>query len=111
MGELGRGLGQHRLAQRHRLLRLGPGLSRSVGTTEDLGEVVAANTGVSKSDAEQRVRSTFQEAKQATGDARKASAWVALWLAVSLFVGAFVASVAAIFGGRLRDSAALAVTP
>ena len=43
-------------------------------------------------------------------DARKASAALALWLVVSLFVGAFVASLAATFGGRLRDSSVLVKT-
>jgi hypothetical protein len=86
-----------------------------------LGQLVAANTGLSQSEAEARVSETFTqtrqtveqatlEAKQAADDARKASAWLALWLVVSLLVGAFVASLAATFGGRLRDSAALSNT-
>ena len=35
--------------------------------------------------------------------ARKASAYAALWIFVSLLAGAFVASLAATFGGRQRD--------
>jgi hypothetical protein len=83
-----------------------------------LGQLVAANTGLSPADAEQRVTDTFTrlkqnleqakaKAKQVADDARKASAALALWLVVSLFVGAFVASLAATFGGRLRDSSVL----
>jgi hypothetical protein len=86
-----------------------------------LGQLVATNTGLTQADAEQRVTETFTrlkqnldqaaaKAKQAADDARKASAALALWLVVSLFVGAFVASLAATFGGRLRDSSVLANT-
>ena len=84
-----------------------------------LGQLVAANTGMTPAEAEQRVTDTFTrlkqnleqakaKAKQVADDARKASAALALWLVVSLFVGAFVASLAATFGGRLRDSSVLA---
>jgi hypothetical protein len=83
-----------------------------------LAQLVAARTGLSQAEAEQRVTNTFNQlktrlqqasdkAKKAADDARKASAWLALWLVVSLFVGAFVASLAATFGGRLRDSSVL----
>jgi hypothetical protein len=83
-----------------------------------LAQLVAANTGMTPADAEQRVTDTFTrlkqnleqakaKAQQAADDARKASAALALWLVVSLFVGAFVASLAATFGGRLRDSSVL----
>lgn len=86
-----------------------------------LGQLVAAKTGVAQAEAEQRVTDTFTrlkqnldqaaaKAKQVADDARKASALLALWLVVSLFVGAFVASLAATFGGRLRDSSVLAHT-
>jgi len=86
-----------------------------------LGQLVAANTGMTPAEAEQRVTDTFTalrqnleqakaKAKQVADDARKASAALALWLVVSLFVGAFVASLAATFGGRLRDSSVLVKT-
>jgi hypothetical protein len=86
-----------------------------------LGQLVAANAGLTPADAEQRVTDTFTQlkqdleqakarAKQVADDARKASAALALWLVVSLFVGAFVASLAATFGGRLRDSSVLVKT-
>lgn len=83
-----------------------------------LAQLVAARTGISQAEAEQRVTTAFNglktrlqqasdEAKRVADEARKASAWLALWLVVSLFVGAFVASLAATFGGRLRDSSVL----
>jgi hypothetical protein len=34
----------------------------------------------------------------------KASAYAALWLFISLLIGAFVASLAATYGGRRRDA-------
>ena len=73
------------------------------------------------SDLEQRVTDAFArlnqsleqasaKAKQVADDARKASAALALWLVISLFVGAFVASLSATLGGRLRDSSVLEKT-
>jgi hypothetical protein len=83
-----------------------------------LGQVVSSGTGLSPDDAQKRVTATFNQflqaveqaamkAKQAADDARKASAYMALWLVVSLLVGAFAASWSATFGGRLRDSSSL----
>ena len=43
-------------------------------------------------------------ARDAADKARKASAYSALWLFVSLLTGAFVASLAATYGGRRRDA-------
>ena len=79
-----------------------------------VGQVVAQRTGLSQTDAEKRVTDTYTRmqtklrdaevaAKQAADTARKASAYAALWLFVSLLIGAFVASLAATFGGRQRD--------
>lgn len=87
--------------------------------TQYLGQLVAARTGLSQADAERRVTDTFAQlqqklqeaaakARQVADDARKASAYTALWLVVSLLIGAFAASFSATFGGRLRDSSALA---
>lgn len=75
-----------------------------------LGQLVAANTGLASTEAEQRVTDSFTKLKKGADDARKASAGLALWLVVSLFFGAFVASISATFGGRLRDSSVLATT-
>ncbi|WP_338413963.1 hypothetical protein [uncultured Sphaerotilus sp.] len=85
---------------------------------EDLryvGQRVAQRTGLSQQDAEKRVadvhakaqakvRDAEAAARDAADKARKASAYSALWLFVSLLIGAFVASLAATFGGRRRDA-------
>jgi hypothetical protein len=87
--------------------------------TQYLGQLIAANTGLSQAEAESRVTETFatlkqtlqeaaDKAKKVADDARKASAYLSIWLVVSLLVGAFVASLSATFGGRLRDSSVLA---
>ena len=79
-----------------------------------LAQVIAKGTGLSASDAEKRVSDVFnkahteianaeQNAKQAADRARKAAAYSALWMFVALLSGAFVASLAATFGGKQRD--------
>lgn len=79
-----------------------------------VGQLVAQHAGIPQAEAEQRVAATFTnlktrmqeaetDARAAADTARKASAGAALWLFVSLLVGAFVASLAATFGGRRRD--------
>lgn len=81
-----------------------------------LGQQVAARTGMTVADAQKRVTESFARvqikareadttAREAADKARKASAKGALWLFVSLLIGAFVASLAATFGGRQRDAA------
>jgi hypothetical protein len=80
-----------------------------------VGQMVAQRTGLSQQDAEKRVVDLHARAqarlvaaevsaRDAADRARKASANSALWLFVSLLVGAFVASLAATFGGRQRDA-------
>ena len=80
-----------------------------------VGQIVAQRTGLSQQAAEKRVtdihtkaqakvRDAEVAARDAADKARKASAYSALWLFVSLLVGAFVASLAATFGGRRRDA-------
>lgn len=80
-----------------------------------LGQLVSQNTGVSQQEGESRVtavyatlqtqlQATETAAREAADKARKASAYAALWLFVSLLAGAFVASLAATFGGRQRDA-------
>ena len=79
-----------------------------------LAQVIAKRTGVHPSDAEKRVNDAFnkahaavadakQSAKQTADSARKAAAYSALWMFVALLSGAFVASLAATFGGIQRD--------
>ncbi len=94
-------------------------VSASSLPAEDLryiGQLVAMRTGLSRPDAEKRVSDTYASAqarladaqtktKEAADKARKASSYAALWLFISLLIGAFIASLAAIFGGRQRDEA------
>lgn len=79
------------------------------------GQLVAQRTGLSQLDAEKRVTDVYARAqatlnaaelaaKDTADQARKASAYAALWIFVSLLSGAFVASLAATYGGRQRDA-------
>ncbi len=96
-------------------------LGRSVAQGEISGEdktyltrVIAQRAGVSEAEAQERLDQVAAQAKQAADEfeakareaadaARKAAAALALWVFASLLVGAFVASLAATFGGRARD--------
>lgn len=80
-----------------------------------VGQIVAQRTGLSQADAEKRVADVYGKAqarlrdvevaaRAAADKARKASAYSALWLFMSLLGGAFIASLAATFGGRRRDA-------
>ena len=79
------------------------------------GQLVVQRTGMSQQNAEKRVTDIYARAqaklnaaevaaKDAADKARKASAYAALWIFVSLLSGAFVASLAATYGGRQRDA-------
>jgi hypothetical protein len=75
-----------------------------------LVDQVAARTGISKADAQARVDAFIGAVTQARAKlkadadaARKAAAQTSIFLALSMMVGAFIASVAAALGGRLRD--------
>ncbi len=80
-----------------------------------VGQLVAQRTGLSQQEAETRVVDVYARAqtqlrnakvvaRDVADKARKASAYSAIWLFVSLLIGAFVASLAATFGGRRRDA-------
>jgi hypothetical protein len=75
-----------------------------------LADQVAARTGISQADAQARVDAFIasvmqaqQKLKAEADAARKAAAKTSIFLALSMLVGAFIASVAAALGGRLRD--------
>lgn len=79
-----------------------------------LARIVARQTGLANTEAEKRVAGIFdkahtesvnaeQQAKQLADQTRKTAAYSALWMVVALLLGAFVASLAATFGGRQRD--------
>ncbi|MBD8695828.1 hypothetical protein [Stenotrophomonas sp. CFBP 13718] len=82
--------------------------------TQYLAQLIARETGMSQAEAQARVtdvqtrmRAALEEAKttamKAADDARKASAYAALWLFITLLIGAFFASLSATWGGRRRD--------
>lgn len=73
-------------------------------------KLVAARTGLPEADAKKRVDTVLKQiddakaaAMQAADTARKAASATALLGALSLVIGAFIAAVAAAFGGRQRD--------
>jgi hypothetical protein len=75
-----------------------------------LSRLVAARTGISQDDAQQRVDTAIAatkdaavKARSAADAARKATATFAIFTALSLMIGAFIASAAAAYGGSLRD--------
>jgi hypothetical protein len=69
-----------------------------------LAQLIAARTGLTPADAQARVQQVFDQARQATDDARKAAAHGLYWLFLALLIGAFSASYAATSGGRQRDN-------
>jgi hypothetical protein len=75
-----------------------------------LANLVATKTGVSTDEARKRVDTFIQtvkdasvQAKAAADGARKYAASAALYTTLALLIGAFIASVSAAIGGRLRD--------
>jgi hypothetical protein len=92
-----------------------PTAALSVEDVRYVGQVVARHAGLTQQVAEKRVSETYarvQEhlrtvesaAKDAAEKVAKTSAYAALWLFISLLIGAFVASLAATYGGRCRDA-------
>lgn len=68
-----------------------------------LAHLVSLGTGLSPTDAAQRVSDVITQAKQTADAARKATARFLLWTFLALLIGAFCASYAATIGGRQRD--------
>jgi hypothetical protein len=75
-----------------------------------LATLIAQKTGISQEDAKARVdafaasvQDAQQKAKEAADAARKSAAEAAIYTALSMLIGAFIASVSAVIGGRLRD--------
>lgn len=80
-----------------------------------IAQLIAQRTSLSQQEAEQRVSEGFEKlqtmlknaettARETADEARKASAYAALWMAIALLLGAFVASLMAVYGGRQRDA-------
>jgi hypothetical protein len=79
-----------------------------------VARIVAQRTGLAPADARARVTTTWTRlqdktnqidnaARAAADTARKATIHVTLWLFVSLLLGAFVASLMATVGARMRE--------
>ena len=75
-----------------------------------LASLIVQRTGAAPEDAQRRIDDLMRsvnEAKarlvQATDAARKSGAEAAMYTALSMLIGAFIASVSAALGGRLRD--------
>jgi hypothetical protein len=68
-----------------------------------LANQVAAQTGLSPEEARKRVGNTVQALRETADKARKASSAIGFFTALSMVIGAFIASVAAAYGGRQRD--------
>jgi hypothetical protein len=92
-------------------------LARSLSTGElpavdrtYLANMIAARSGISEQQAEQRldqsvarIKAAAVKTQQAADAARKAAAEASFYTALSMLIGAFIASVAAALGGRQRD--------
>jgi hypothetical protein len=85
-------------------------LTRALGHSEIseadkdyLARLIAARTGVTQSEAEQRVTEVVANARQEADTVRRATAHLLLWIFLALLMGAFSASYAATIGGRQRD--------
>lgn len=75
-----------------------------------LATLVAVRTGAPQADAEKRVddaiaqtKATATKMRDAAEQTRKAGSAFAIFTALSMVIGAFIACVAAAFGGNLRD--------
>jgi hypothetical protein len=68
-----------------------------------LYQLVISKTGMSQSEADERVGRTFLSAKMSAEAARKAIARTLLWSFIALLIGAFCASFSGTIGGRQRD--------
>lgn len=107
-GQTGAAASSDQAATRAELLRIiGPATLKGGEASADdrsyAARLIAARTGISQSEAEQRVNQTITQAKEAADRARRAAAKFSLWIAVSLLAGAFSGSLAAAEGGKLRN--------
>lgn len=71
-----------------------------------LTQEVAAQTGVSPGEAQQRVDAAMNSIREAADKARKASSALGFFTALSMLIGAFIACCAAGYAGHLRDETA-----
>ncbi len=88
------------------IMALGPnGLSKD--DSSYLAQLVAAQTGMSKADAQRRMDNVVGQmkldAKHAADTARQAAAFLSFWTFMSLLFGAVCATLGGVLGGDLRD--------
>lgn len=86
------------------LVNAGPEVKLDPADHDYLVQLVAARTGISTTDAAQRVDNVVTEDRNAADAARKAASGFSLFSFFSMLVGAFIACVAASLGGRGRDA-------
>jgi hypothetical protein len=68
-----------------------------------VARLVAAQTGVSETEAQRRVDDGITQMKAAADAARRNAELASIFSALAMLVGAFIACVSAALGGRLRD--------
>ena len=77
-----------------------------------LAGLVAARSGIPQDEAQKRVQTIVNQArdtlKQATDSGRRAAAYVAFWTFMALLFGAVCATLGGLLGGELRDEFATA---
>ncbi len=76
-----------------------------------LASEVQAQTGLSASEAQQRVATALASVREAADKARKAASALGFFTALSMLIGAFIASTAAAYAGNLRDTNADMTAP
>jgi hypothetical protein len=105
-----RNAGDDRAMARRILIRDLPNGSLTPDDRTYLAQSIAAQSGMSQAEAEQRVdqtvaqiKSAEDQARQAADKARKAAAFASIATALAMVVGAFIAAVSGALGGKLRD--------
>ena len=89
---------------RSEVLRLlGSGTALQPDDRGYLANQVAAQTGVTQQEAQQRVDTAVTSIREAADKARKVSSALGFFTALSMLIGAFVASASAAYAGQLRD--------
>lgn len=83
---------------------LAPGSDFTSDDRARIAQLVAARTGLSQQEAQQRVDQVITQAKAATDQARRAAAKLAFWMAAALLAGALASAIGALEGGRERDA-------
>jgi hypothetical protein len=104
--EIDPALAQAGTAEAGRILARGltPGSELTPADRTRLAQLIAARTGMSQPEAEQRVNTVITQAKIAADEARKAAAKLALWMAAALLAGGLAGALGAVEGGIVRDT-------